>query len=171
MKTSKSFFFYIILFAFCFHKQSYSQDKEILLVNGNHPLTQLMVGKPTVLLDWMLDLKLSSEQELKIKDIVVNAWKTNNKAAIKSTTDIIAVYEQIFKLSEAERNKVKEKIKPLILEDLYKEPKDELSKLISDIYKSSNFIASKGTVTDSSKIFNLQKNNKRVGEDGFTGIY
>jgi hypothetical protein len=100
----------MILFATFFYTPSYSQDKEIVLVNGNPPLNQLMIGKTIVLPDWVLDLKLSKDQELKIKDIVVNAWKTKNKAAMKSTTDIIQAYEQVFKLSGAEQNKLKEKM-------------------------------------------------------------
>ena len=170
MQTNRYFLLCVILFA-CFYTPSYSQDKEIVLVNGNPPLTQLMIGKTIVLLDWVLDLKLSKDQELKIKDIVVNAWKTNNKAAIKSTTDIIEVYEQVFKLSGAEQNKLKEKMQPQILQNLYKQPKDELSNLVLAAYESAHAIVPKKLGSDNSNLTSSQKNNQRVGADGFTGIY
>src|SRR5688572_1422963 len=129
MKKNFSQLSCMILLAVCFYTSSYSQDKEIILVNGTPPLTQLMVGKTIVLLDWILDLRLTKDQELKLNDIVVNAWKKNNKAAMKSTIGIVDVYEQVFKLSEAERNRVKEKMQPAILQNLYTEPNDELSAL------------------------------------------
>ncbi|MFN2440124.1 MAG: hypothetical protein ABR503_13050, partial [Chitinophagaceae bacterium] len=171
MKANRFFPSLIVLFTTCFFTPSYSQDKEIVLVNGNPPLTQLMVGKTIVLLDWVLDLKLSKDQELKIKDIVVNAWKKNNKAQMKSTTDIIEVYEQVFKLSGAEQNKLKEKMQPAILQNLYKEPNDELSALVIAAYESSHSIAPKKIKSHTPTINDAQKNNLRVGTDGFTGIY
>lgn len=112
MKTKTNILSSLIFFGICFYKPAYTQEKDVILVNGNPPLTQIMVGKAIVLLDWVLDLKLSKDQELKIKDMVVNAWKKNNKAQMKSTTDIIEVYEQVFKLSGAEQNKLKEKYNP-----------------------------------------------------------
>ncbi len=106
MRITYNILLCIVLLTAIFHVPVYAQNTEVVLVNGSPPLTQLMVGKTIVLLDWVLDLKLSKDQELKIKDIVVNAWKSNNKAAIKSTTDIINLYEQVFKLSSAEQSKL-----------------------------------------------------------------
>jgi len=171
MKTKRYILSCMILCAICFFTPSYSQDKEIILVKGNPPLTQLMVGKTIVLLDWVLDLRLSKDQELKIKDIVVNAWKTTNKAAIKSTSDIIDVYEKVFKLNAAEQNKLKEKMQPAILQNLYKEPKDELSALVLAAYETAHAIAPKKMGDENSNLTGSQKNNNRVGADGFTGIY
>ena len=170
MKTPKSILLFVILFAVCFYTPAYSQDKDIILVNGNPPLTQLMVGKTIVLLDWVLDLKLSKEQELKIKAILVNEWKKNNTAAIKSTTDIIEVYEKVFKLTGAEQNKLKEKLQPAVLQNLYKQPADELSALVIAAYESRYAVTPKHVPSQNTKI-SLQKNNQRVGEEGFTGIY
>ena len=156
----------MILFAICFYTPLYSQDKENVLVNTHPPLTQLMVGKTILLLDWVLDLKLSKDQELKIKDIVVNAWNKNNKAQMKGTTDIIEVYEHVFKLSGAKQNKLKEKIQPAILQNLYKEPNDELSALMIAVYESSHAIAPKKMRSDTSTMTAAQKNNLRLGTDG-----
>jgi hypothetical protein len=72
----KKILFYLSCLLFVFpHTTAFAQEKEIVLVNGNPPLTQLMVGKTIVLLDWMLDLKLTQEQELQIKEILVKSWK------------------------------------------------------------------------------------------------
>ncbi len=84
---------------------------------------------------------------------------------------MIEVYEQIVMLSEAERNKVKEKMQPQILQAIYKEPKDELSKLVISSYESSHAVTPKRMPSENSKNRVLQNNNQRVGADGFTGIH
>ena len=170
MKTKVFLLTYFFLVIIGFNTKTFSQDKEVVLVNGNPPLTQLMVGKTIVLLDWMLDLKLTKQQELQIKDILVASWKQNSKEKIKSTTDIIELYEEIFLLSESERNKIKEKLKPRITENLFKESNDELSKIIITAYNSSH-AASPINDAVQSKPNNIQKNNQRLGADGFTGIH
>jgi len=149
----------------------YSQDKEVVLVNGNPPLTQLMAGKTIVLLDWLLDLHLNPDQEKKIADILIQAWKTKNKAQIKSTIDIIELYDEIFLLSEAERNKIKEKLQPGIIEKLYKEPKDALSQIVIASYENSHANTPKKSPADNTPPIAIQRNTQRVGADGFTGIH
>ena len=55
MKT----FLYLLL-ASCFYTNAYTQEKEVVLVNGNPPLTQLMAGKAIVILEWALDIPFTS---------------------------------------------------------------------------------------------------------------
>ncbi len=77
-----------------------TEEKDVVLVQGNPPLTQLMVGKTIVLLDWALDLKLSTERELKIKQALIHAWQTNDREDITGALEIIEIYEKVAKLSE-----------------------------------------------------------------------
>ncbi len=166
----KQFTLYMIFIALFFHTKIYAQGDKTL-VNGNPPLTQLMVGKTIVLLDWILDLKLTKDQENKIGDVIQNAWRTKNKAQMKSTLDVIDVYEQIVKLSEAERNKVKEKMQPQVLANLYKDPADKLSQVVISAYESSHAITPKRMPSENTQPIAIQQNTQRVSTDGFTGIY
>ncbi len=84
----KQFTLYMIFLATFFHTKICAQDDKTL-VNGNPPLTKLMVGKTIVLLDWILDLKLTKDQENKIGDVIQNAWRTKNKAQMKSTLECL----------------------------------------------------------------------------------
>lgn len=161
----------LILFAICVNKPVHAQNNNIMLVNGNPPLTQLMVGKTIVLLDWMLDLKLTKEQELQIKEVLINSWKNNNRGEIKSTLDVIDVYEQIVKLSEAERNKVKEKMQPEVLANLYKDPGDKLSQVVIAAYEASHAVSPKLIPSENSGNTVIQNNNQPAGTAGLTGIY
>lgn len=163
----------LLLYTFCFllAQPAYSQENSIL-VQGKPPLTQLMVGKTIVFLDWVLDLKLNKEQEIQIQQVVENAWRNKNTAQIKSTLEVIDIYEQVVKLNETERNSVKTKLQPVLLQNLQKEPQDELSKIIASAYRSSR--SGETTVEKKNSPANTtstNKNNLRVGGDGVTGLY
>lgn len=65
------------------------EGADVVLVQGNPPLTQLTVGRSIVLLEWALDLRLSSEQEVKIKQALIRAWQTNDREDIKGALEIV----------------------------------------------------------------------------------
>lgn len=165
------FLWCIVLIAVGNYTQAIAQEKDVILVNGNPPLTQLMVGKTIVLLDWILDLKLTKDQENKIGDVIQNAWRTKNKAQMKSTLDVIDVYEHIVKLSEPERNKVKEKMQPQVLANLYKDPADKLSQVVISAYEASHSVTPKRMPSENSKNTVLQNSNSQAGAGGLSGIY
>ena len=145
-------------------------SEDMVLVQGNPPLTQLTVGKVIVLLDWALDLKLSNEQELKIKQALIRAWQTNDRDDIKGALEMVEVYEKVSKLSEAERNNARGPLQEVILKSIRAEPDDELARLLLSAYESTH--STNPRVTAPSTNSNSSTKNKlRVGADGFTGIY
>jgi hypothetical protein len=147
-----------------------SAQDDVVLVQGNPPLTQLTVGKSIVLLEWALDLKLSPEDELKIKEVLIRAWQTNDREDIKGALEIVEIYEKIEKLSEQERNKARGPLQEVILKSLRAEPDDELARLLLSAYESSHSTNSKISAPSTNSNSSI-KNKLRVGADGFTGIY
>ena len=147
-----------------------AQGEDVVLVPGNPPLTQLTVGKSIVLLEWALDIKLSPEQELKIKQTLIRAWQTNDREDINGTLEIVGVYEKVAKLSEGERNNARGAIQEAILKSLRAEPDDELAGLLLSAYESAHSANAK-VPAPSIKSDSSTKNKLRVGTDGFTGIY
>lgn len=146
------------------------EGEDVVLVKGNPPLTQLTVGKSIVLLEWALDLKLSPEHELKIKEALIRAWQTNDREDIKGALEIVEIYEKVSKLSEEERNKARGPLQEIILKSMRAEPDDELARLLLSAYESSH--STNPRVTAPSANSNSSTKNKlRVGADGFTGIY
>jgi hypothetical protein len=143
---------------------------DVVLVQGNPPLTQLTVGKSIVLLEWALDLKLSPEEELKIKQTLIRAWQTNNREDIKGALEIVEIYEKIAKLTEEERNSARGALQEIILKSLRAEPDDELARLLLSAYESSHSTNPRITAP-STNSHSSTKNKLRVGADGFTGIY
>lgn len=172
MRTQLRFLIFLFIFTLGHAGIALAQadEKDVVLVKGNPPLTQLMVGKTIVLLDWALDLRLSPEQELEIKQVLIRAWQTNNREDIKGAAEIIEIYEKVNKLSETERNNFRETLQELLLKSIRAEPGDELSQLLLSAYESSH--PTNPRVTPPSSSSNSSAKSKlRVGADGFTGIY
>lgn len=144
--------------------------EDVVLVQGTPPLTQLTVGKSIVLLEWALNIKLSTEHEFKIKQALIRAWQTNDREDINGALEIVEIYEKVAKMNEAERNKARGPLQEVILKSIRAEPDDELARLLLSAYESSH--STNPRITTPSTNSNSSTENKlRVGADGFTGIY
>jgi endonuclease III len=115
-------------------------------------------------------IKLSREQELKIKDVLIRAWQTNDREDNKGALEIVETYEKVAKLSEAERNKARGPLHDVILKSIRAEPDDELARLLLSAYESSHS-TNPGVTAPSTGSNSSTENKVRVGTDGFTGIY
>jgi hypothetical protein len=147
-----------------------AQGDDVVLVQGNPPLTQLTVGKSIVLLEWALEIKLSREQELKIKQALIRTWQTNDREDMNGALEIVEIYEKVAKLSEGERNKARRAIQDVILKSIRAEPDDDLARVLLSAYEASH--STNPRITAPSIDSNSSTRNKlRVGADGLTGIY
>ena len=143
---------------------SQNSDAEIL-VPGDPPLTSLMAGKVIVLLDWALELKLSKDQELEIKQHLVNSWRTRNRPEITGALEIIATYEKVSRMSETEKSAVRGKLHDQLLQGIRSETNDPLAKMLIQAYD-----AARGKV-DATQASTGARIGARVGSDSVTGIY
>ncbi len=146
---------------------SVRSQADVVLVPGEPPLTQLMAGKVIVLLDWALELKLSKGQELQIKDALVSAWKSKNQPEMAGALQIIEVYEEIFRMSEAERNRARVRLADALLSAIKARPDDPLSRILLSAQGSAQLPAPE----TQSAINKTTMRPARVGGDGFTGVY
>lgn len=116
----------------------HAQIRDVILVNGNPPLTQATVSKSTDLLEWSLGISFSSEQKTKLRQVLINAWQTYNRAKITSTLDAVGIYDQLAQMSETDRNNLREKFKALLLDNLQKQPADDLSEIVLSAVQANN---------------------------------
>lgn len=161
---------YLLLFVVNFGVASlavYSQEDKVI-AQGNPPLTQLMVGKVIVLLDWALELQLAPEKELQIKQILIQTWQKNDREDIQGALEIIKIYEQIAQMSEKERNNARGNLKTILLQSIREDPNDELSRMLASAYQAKN---STSKAQANNPAASTAKNKNRVGADGFTGLY
>lgn len=138
---------------------------ETVLVQGNPPLTQSMVNKSIDLLEWSLGVTFSAEHQSKIQRILINVWRTNNRAQIKSTLDVVEIHNQLSLMGDTERNNMRERFRSSLLQSLNKEPKDELSQATLEAYEAARVPGPKpSTLANNSPTQPVEENpNKQFG--------
>lgn len=173
MKIRMSFLSYFLLVAVSFgtfNTTAYSQEKDGVLAQGKPPLTQSMVAKTIVLLEWSLDIRFSDEQKAKITKAVIGYWKTNNATEINNTVEVSNMVDGLMKASSEDRKKARESLSAEILQGLRGDTDDEISQMVLQVYEAAHSKNSKATSPSNDS--NTSTNTKlRVGGDGFSGIY
>ena len=142
-------------------------QEDPIVVQGNPPLTQSMVAKTLILLDWSLDIRLSDEQKTQIAQAIVGYWETKNRAEINNTLEAVKLVDGLKQASPAERDKAKEIIQAEILKGLRSDTNDEISQMVLKVFEATHSGNSSGPLQMNTAI----KSSQRVGMDGLTGIY
>lgn len=153
-----------------FAGQATRSQNDAVIVQGDPPLTRLMVGKTIVLLDWALGLKLSREQKLKVEQALVHTWQTNDREGINGALEVVQTYEKVAALTEAERNKVRGKLEEVILRSMRENPHEALSQLLLSAYEAAH-PGGPNAGPRPNETPTAAKHRGRFGADGFTGIY
>ncbi len=165
----------LLLFAFSFGyieralAQPGSESK--VIVQGNPPLTESMVAKTIILLEWALDIKFSDEQKIEIIQDVINDWKTNNKEGMNTTIEIANLVDGLRKATAEDRNKAKDIIQADLLKGLRSATDNKISQMVLQVYEATHSGNSKTIPPPNSSSSTATKSKQRVGADGFTGIY
>jgi hypothetical protein len=145
----------------------FAQPGSTVLAPGSPPLTQLMVDKSVALIKWSLQISISDENKAKLQNLMVQAWKIRNMGEIKSTLDIIDIHDKLMAMGESERNAARPTLQSAILENLRKDPNDEMSRIIVDAFNE----ARAGGPNPAAPAARSRGSGLRVGQDGFTGVY
>jgi hypothetical protein len=148
----------------------HAQERDVVLVEGNPPLTQLMVDKGAGLLQWSLEIKLSSEQKSMLQTVMVRVWKEKNAKEMQSILEMVEIHDKVIRMSEAERNNVRGQLQAAILKNLRNDPDDEMSRMLVSAYDAARSANSKSTLPSNTSP-TLTRSGLRVGADGFTGLY
>ncbi len=163
-----SLFLFVTVFGSVQTARAHPQD--VVLAQGNPPLTQSMVDKSVGFLEWCLEIRISSEHRSMLHKVLMRAWQTKNQEEMKSTLDIVDLHDKLLQMSEVDRQKLKGPLQTAVLENLRKETNDELSRILVAAYQ-----AARGTNAVSTSPSNTSnpstRNSQRVGFDGFTGLY
>jgi hypothetical protein len=172
MKKDSSMFPAVVLLAILiFAREALTQDPtDAVLVNGNPSLTQLMVGKTIVLMDWVLGLDVDRTREMEIRRILIDTWRRGDREDIRGVLAVIDAYGTVFRMNETERAAQRGRMRGIVLQSLQAEKNDELAVLLLRAYDSANNGRS-AMALPSGPNRTPPRSGKRFGEDGFTGIH
>lgn len=162
------YFLSVLLLPNLFLGTAWAQEDPIV-VQGNPPLTQSMVAKTLILLDWSLDIRLSDEQKMQIAQAVIGYWKTNNRTEMNNTLEAVKVVDRLRQASPAERARAKDIIQAEMLKGLRSDTNDEISQMVLRVFETTHSGSSSGPTQVNNSA--AATKNQRVGLDGLTGIY
>ena len=159
----------VLIGVLIFASGAVSQDpSDAALVNGNPPLTQLMVGKTIVLMDWVLGLEVDRDREMEIRRILIDTWRKGDPKDTRGVLAIIDAYEKVFRMNETERAAERGRLSAIVLRSLRAERSDPLAALLLSAYEASR---SPGTKTTQAGGGSPARSKHRVGGDDLTGIW
>ena len=170
MKKYRSMYPAVVLIGvLIFGVESLAQDPaDAVLVNGNPPLTQLMVGKTIVLMDWVLGLDVDRAREMEIRRILIDTWRRGRSEEIRGVLAIIDTYEKVFRMNETERAAERGRLSEIFLRSLRAEKSDPLAALLLSAHEASR---SPGTRSTQAAVGSPVRSKHRVGTDDLTGIW
>lgn len=137
MSYSRATILVICLLTSCVSLHAQNERDNTILVRGNPSLTVAMVEDALELLEWSLGSSFSPENQQKIQNVIVRAWQADNRAQIRSVLDVVDVQGRIALMNDDDRSKIRQSLRDLILQNLGKEPKDELSVTVLGAYEAS----------------------------------
>jgi hypothetical protein len=162
----------LMVFGACvFQNTVRAQERDVVIVDGNPPLTKMTGGKIIALLDWALELDLSTAEQGKIAENLIRTWQKNDREDIDGALQLAELYEKVQRMTEAERNNARGKLRELILNSIRGEPSDELARLLLGFYESRNLPNSPNSRRSNNSSSTQTTSRQRVGTDGFSGIY
>jgi hypothetical protein len=109
-----------------------------VLVEGEPPLTQDMVDRSCDLLEWAMDLQMTAEQRDHARDTLVASWKAKDHQAIANSTQLLALYDRVARLTPAQRDQARGKTTPELLAQLKKDRKDPLARWLLGVYDTAH---------------------------------
>lgn len=131
----------VVTSLFCLFIPVQANPDEVL-VNGRPPLTREIVGSVGRFFEWLFEANMSSEQHRQLENILIAAWRKQDRGEMEGVSQIIELQTKIENLSGEDQIRVRNEIKPKITENLRQAPTDEFTRLILSLAESGNRNAS-----------------------------
>lgn len=137
------------------------------LVQGDPPLTQLMVDRVVDFFEWSLGVHLSAPQKEQVQRKLTNAWKVNDRSEIEGTGKILDLYMQLQSLTSEQLAQSRPEIREGLVKLLRDEKNDSVAKMLLSLYDSS----SKESSNVPSRTSTATSAPVKVGPGDLYGIY
>ena len=122
-----------------------------VLINGEPPLTRLMVDRVAGLMEWSLDTQLSQDDRSALQSAIVGYWKNSERKSIQSIIDILVFEQKIEQASDADKRNLQPQVKASLLKAFEQEPSDPMNQVLLGAYRRSQNVSlsggSSGTLT------------------------
>lgn len=108
---------------------------DIVLAEGQPPLTVGMVKRLISFFEWTLDGKFTDEQRVEFARECTADWKNNDQKSIETMVGLIKVSAQLAAASEEQRQQAHPQAQKMLLDALQQQPDDQTSRLLLNVYR------------------------------------
>ena len=115
-----------------------------VLVTGNPPLTEEMIGRFAEFFEWAFDVHLTNDQCNVLRTYSVDIWNKQTKSDMDAIVNVVQLQ---IELSKADRKKlavVRASYEPQVLESMRKQPNEPMAVWALAVYESSHKVLAAG---------------------------
>jgi hypothetical protein len=154
------FFFAILVFAASLSAFAQTKNKNDsddphnkILADGNPPLREMDVKRAILLYEWLFSASFSYENKDEFQAAIVSEWKNGNRETIEFINESIALTEQKNQIKKyAEREAVREKTLPAIINRMKTQMSDPKQQILRDVYRRAHGANSLGAIKTETKV-------------------
>ena len=112
--------------------------QNMVVVPGNPPLKEEMIGRFTEFFEWAFDVRLTHDQQEVVRKYIVESWTRKSTSDINDVVQAVQQQIDLAKLPADERLYVRVKIEPELLAQMRQQPNEPMAKWALAVYEASH---------------------------------
>jgi hypothetical protein len=116
-----------------------------VLVPGNPPLTEEMIGRFAEYFEWAFEMRLTNDQVSVLRNYSVEVWKKPSKSDMDAVVNVVRLQVELSKADPKQLAVIRANYEPQVLDALRKQPHEPMAVWALAVYESSHKILAAGT--------------------------
>ena len=116
-----------------------------VLVRGNPPLTEEMIGRFAEFFEWAFDVHLTNDQCNVLRTYSVDIWNKQTKSDMDAIVNVVQLQIELSKSDPKKLAVVRASYEPQVLESMRKQPNEPMAVWALAVYESSHKVLAAGT--------------------------
>ncbi len=116
-----------------------------VLVPGNPPLTEEMIGRFAEFFEWAFDVRLTNDQCNVLRKYSVDIWNKQTKSDMDAIVNVVRLQVELSKVDRKQLAVVRANYEPQVLDSMRKQPNEPMAVWALAVYESSHKILAAGT--------------------------
>jgi len=116
-----------------------------VLVRGNPPLTEEMIGRFAEYFEWAFDVRLTNDQCNVLRKYSVDIWKKQTKSDMDAIVNVVQLQVDLSKADRKQLAVVRANYEPQVLDAMRKQPNEPMAVWALAVYESSHKVLAQGT--------------------------
>ena len=116
-----------------------------VIVSGNPPLTEEMIGRFAEFFEWAFDVHLTNDQCNVLRTYSVDIWKKQTKSDMDAIVNVVQLQVELSKADPKRLAVVRASYEPQVLDSMRKQPNEPMAVWALAVYESSHKVLAAGS--------------------------